>query len=187
MVVQIRESTIEEIQEKLEHMNTALNKISYLESALNIAGFSFEIKRFLYGELAKLYEDRRMFERAGKSMANKAGTEISIRDKIESCINAADFFSRAGKIHDAEDMFIRAARDAEPEQKQKVKLARKNIYMSSAKELESKARKASAVKFYEKLIKMNLEEIEKQEIKKKLLSTYKALGMFREAKLLDGM
>ena len=43
-------------------------------------------------------------------------------------------------------------------------LSRKNIYLLSAKELEDKGKKASAVKFYEKLIKMDLEEIEKNEI-----------------------
>jgi len=57
----------------------------------------------------------------------------------------------------------------------------------SAQELESKGKKASAVKFYEKLIKMKIEEVEKVEIKMKLISTYNALGMFREAKLLEGV
>ncbi len=45
MVVQVREKTIEEIEEKLTEMSTALNKISYLESALKAVDFSFEIKR----------------------------------------------------------------------------------------------------------------------------------------------
>jgi hypothetical protein len=69
----------------------------------------------------------------------------------------------------------------------RVKLARKNIYLLSAKELENKGRKASAVKFYEKLIKMNLEDIEKTVIKEKLMGTYKSLGMFREMRLLEGI
>jgi len=187
MAVQVRESTIEEIEGKLTEMNTVLNKISYLESALKVSGFSYDIKRFIWGELSKLYEERKMFERAARAMANKAGVEIMIKDKTDSYITAAELFAKIGKVDDADDMFVRAARDGTEEQKNRVRLARKNIYLSSAKDLESKGKKASAVKFYEKLIKMRLDDAEKTEIKMKLDSTYKALGMFREAKLLEGV
>ncbi len=184
MSIQVREKTIEEIEKKLGEMGTDLNKIDYLESVLKSASFSFEIKRFLCKELSELYEERKMFERAARAMSNKAGMEITFKDKIDSYVTAAELFSRIGKVDDADEMFVRAMRDANSEQKTKVKLARKNIYLISAKELESKGKRASAIKFYEKLIKMNLEDVEKNEIKEKLLRTYKALGLFREARLL---
>ena len=187
MAVQVREKTIEEIEEKLEEMNTDLNKVSYLESALKATSFSFEIKRFIWGELSRLYEDRKMFERAARAMANKAGVEPMFKDKVNSYVTAAELFAKIGKVDDADDMFLRASRDANEEQKMRVRLARKNIYLVSAKELESKGKKASAVKFYEKLIKMRLEDVEKDEIKERLLEIYKALAMFREAKLLEGV
>ncbi len=187
MVIQVREETIEQIERKLEEMSTTLNKINYLESVLKVTSFSFEIKRFLWSKLSELYEERKMFERAAKAMANKARIEVSFRDKIDSYITSAELFSRTGKVDDADEMFIRAGRDANTEQKAKIKLARKNIYLISAHELERKEKRAHAAKFYEKLIKMNLEEVEKSEIKKKLLSTYKALGLFREARLLEGI
>ncbi|MFH1238081.1 MAG: hypothetical protein ABIH79_02640 [archaeon] len=186
MVIQVRERTVEEIEGRLAEMDTALNKINYLESVLKATSFSFEIKRFLWKELAGLYEERGMFEKSAKAMANKAGMEISFRDKIDSYITAAELFSRVGKVDDADDMFVRAGRDANVEQRMKVKLARKNVYLISAHELERKGKKAHAAKFYERLIKMDLEEVEKSEIKQKLLSTYKALGLFREAKLIEG-
>lgn len=187
MVVQVREKTIEEIEKKLGEMDTDLNKINYLESVLKSASFSFEIKRFLWKELSELYENRKMFEKSAKAMANKAGIEVMFKDKIDSYVTAAELFARIGKVDDADDMFVRATRDANTEQKTKIKLARKNIYVIAAQELESSGRRASAVKFYEKLIKMNLEDIEKAEIKKKLLATYRALGLFREARLLEGV
>ncbi|MEA3248107.1 MAG: hypothetical protein U9Q73_00195 [Nanoarchaeota archaeon] len=187
MVIQVRERTIEEIEGRLAEMDTALNKINYLESVLKVTSFSFEIKRFLWNELSKLYEGRGMFEKSAKAMANKAGIEVSFRDKVDSYITAAELFSRVGKVDDADEMFVRAGRDANAEQKMKVKLARKNVYLVSAHELERKGKKAHAAKFYEKLIQMNLEEVEKAEIKEKLLSTYKALGLFREARLLEGL
>jgi len=184
MGIQIRETSIEEIEVKLGGMNTDLNKINYLESALKETGFSYEIKRFIWGELAKFYEGRKMFERAARAMANKAGVEVMFKDKIDSYIMSAELYSKVGKVDAADDMFVRASRDGNDEQKMAIRLARKNVYLISAQELEKKGKKASAVKFYEKLIKMRLEDVEKDEIKEKLIRTYNALGMFREAKLL---
>ena len=187
MGVQIREKTIDEIENKLASMNTALNKINYLESALKETRFSFEIKRFLWGRISLLYSERKMFERAAKASSNKAAVEISTKNKIDSYIMAAELYSKIGKVNDAEDMFVRASRDGSSEERRKIKLARKNIYLISAKDLESQGKKASAVKFYERLIKMDLEEIEKNEIRDRLIDIYNALGMFREARLLEGL
>jgi len=180
----VRERTVEEIVEKLKEMNTALNKIIYLESAVRVPGFNFEIKRFLWGELCELYKERKMFEKAAKAMANRAGIEISFRDKVESYLSAAELFTKVGKIDDAEEMFIRAGREANNVEMAKIKLARKNIYFVLARDLEMSGKRLGAVKFYEKLIKMNLDEMEKSEIREKLLKMYKALGMFREARML---
>jgi tetratricopeptide (TPR) repeat protein len=186
MVIQIREKDVNELQKKLKDMKTDLNKIAYLESALK-QNFTFEIKRFIWGCLSELYEKKAMYEKAGKAMSNKAGAEVSFRDKIESYLRAGEFFAKAGKIEDSEEMFIRALRNANFEQKSMISLARKNIYFISAEDLEKKAKNASACKFYEKLIQMNLDDIEKKQVKEKLLKTYKALGKFREAKLLEGI
>jgi len=84
-------------------------------------------------------------------------------------------------------MFIRALRDANFEQKQRIKLAMKNIFLVNAEELEKKDKKASSVQFYERLLKMPLDDLEKKEIKRKLILIYTSLGKFREAKLVEGI
>ena len=185
MSIPIREHTLEAIEDRLNSMNTTLNKLNYLESALTTPGFTFELKRFLWDRISNLYAERKMFERAAKAQSSKATVEVASRERIDSYINAAELYSKAGKVNDAEEMFHRAIRDATPESKNVVKLARKNIYFAIAGELERKGRKASAVKFYEKLIKMNLEDIEKKSIIEKLILVYNALGMFKEAKMLE--
>ena len=184
MGIQVREGTIEEIEEKVGEMRTALNKINYLESAVKVPGFSFEIKRFVWGALCELYKERKMFERAARAMSNKAGMEVSFREKVESYLSAAELFAKVGKIDDAEEMFVRAGRDANGDEKVKIRLARKNIYLVLAHGLEADGKRAGAVKFYEKLVKMRLDDVEIAEIKEKLLGMYNALGLFREAKLL---
>lgn len=184
VVVQIREKTVEQMSDKLSTMGTALNKIVYLESALRVSASDFEVKRFLWKELSRLYGERKMFERAARALENLAGLEPMWKDRMDSYVEAARMFCYVGKIEDAENMFIRAARDAGRADKEKVKLARKNVYLSSANELEKKGKRASAAKFYEKLIKMKLDETERLEIVEKLKVSYKALGMFREARML---
>ncbi len=184
MVIQVRERTIEDMETKLLEMNTALNKIVYLESALKVVGGSFEIKRFIWGELARLYEERKMFERAALALGNLASMEPMFKDRMDSYVMAAEMYCRTGKIVEAEDMFTRVVRDAGKGDKEKVILARKNVYFGFAHDLELKGKRASAVKFYEQLVKMRLEDVEKQEVVEKLKVSYKALGMFREARLL---
>ena len=186
MAMRIQEKTIEDIKYKLSGMGANLNKINYLESALK-AGFSFEIKRWVWNNLVELYEGEKMFDKAAGAMREKAEIEISFREKIESLLRAGEFYAKAGKIDDADNMFIRASRDASMEQKQKIKLVMKNIFITSAMELEVKGKKATALKFYERLIKMKLDEVEKFDIKGKLVSTYKALGKFKEAELVEGI
>lgn len=184
-MVNVRERTIEGMEEKLGGMATGLNKISYLESALKggVAS-SFEIKRFIYGELAKLYEDRKMFERAARALSSLAQLEPMWKERMDSYVMAAEMFCRVGKIDDAEQMFVLASRDVADEGKRKVLLARKNVYFRFARELMALGKRASGVKFYEKLNKMKLDEVERDEVLVKLKESYKALGMFREAKLL---
>ena len=155
-----------------------------MESALKAVGGSFEIKRFVWGELAGLYEERKMFERAARALGNLASMEPMFRERMDSYVMAAEMFCRIGKIGDADEMFVRAARDVAGDGKGKVMLARKNVYFGFARELEKKGKRASAVKFYEKLIKMRLEDVERDEILEKLRMSYRALGMFREARLL---
>lgn len=186
MGIQIRERTIEEIEAKIALMTTSLNKIAYLESALK-EGFTFDIKQQLWKILAELYEERRMFDKAGKAMMNKAVIDFTFKDKIESYLSAAELYAKAGRVDDAENMFVRAMRDASEEQKQKIRLARKNIYFVSAQDLEKRFKKASALKFYEILIKMPLDDIEKNSVKEKLIKTYHALGRFNDARLLEGV
>jgi len=187
MMITIREKTIEEMEEKLTKMNTDLNKLSYLEIALREPDFNYEIKRFLWGQTSGLYKAQKMYEKSAKAMSNKASTEITMKDRIESFLSAAELYAKCGKVDESENMFVKAAREASIEQVEKIKLAKKNIYIVFAKELEKNNKKASAVKFYEKLIKMHIDPIEKTLIKEKLRTTYKSLGMFREAKLLDGI
>ncbi len=185
MGISVREKTGEEIEAKLNTMDTGLNKIAYLESALK-TDLTYDVKRLIWEKLVELYEARGMFDKAGRAMKGKVGVEVSLKDKIESYLTAGELYAKSGKLEDAEEMFLRAYRGAKGEEKLKIKLAMKNIFLVNARELEKKGKKIGAVKYYEKLIKMSLNELEKAEIKEKLVEGYRALGRFKDATLLEG-
>ncbi len=186
MVIRVTEKTIEDIEKRLSTLDTSFNKIIYLESALK-SNFGIEAKRFIWQKISELYEERKMFEKAAKAMMGKAGFDITYSDKIDSYLRAGELYAKAGKVEDAEQMFVRALRDANDSQKNKIKLTMKNIFLVNAQELEKNRKSASSCKFYERLIKMNLDQKEKEQIKQKLITIYKSLGKFKEIELLEGI
>ena len=184
--MQVRERTLEEIESKLKEMRTDLNKITYLESALR-QSFTYDIKRKIEEFLVKLYEDRKMFDKAAKAISAKAAIDITFREKIESYLRAGELYAKAGRLDDSEQMFVSALRNANSEQQAKIKLTMKNIFFVMAQELERQGKRATALQFYEKLIRIPLADFEKKLVKDKLIDKYKQLGKFKEAKLLEGM
>jgi len=186
MRIRITEKTKEDIENKLKTIITNLSKLAYLESAVK-EDFDLETKRFIWLKIAQLHEEGKMYEKAAKAVSARASIGFTFREKCDAYIHAAELFAKAGKLEETEEMFVRAARDATLEQKQTLKMAFKNIFLANAKALEREGKNISALKFYEKLIKMNLEDIEKQAIKQKLISNYKALGRYHDAKLIEGL
>jgi len=183
----IKERNVTEIDAKLNSIGSYLIKIEYLETALK-NNFTSDIKKFILEKLTALYEENKMFGKAGKLFCDRAMMETGIKGKVDNFLKAAECYSKAGNIENAEQMFIRALRDANSEQQKGIRLATKNIYMASAKELEKRGLRNLSMKMYEKLITLpSLNDIEKNEIKEKLRSTYKALGKFSELKLLEGI
>ncbi len=183
----VKDHTIEKIKSKLIEMNTDLNKISYLENVIKEKNFTLEVKRFILGYLSKLYENRKMYRKAAKAIINKATIEISMKDKIESFLSAAELYAKLGDVDEAEHMFNMASRNVDDIQKARIDLAKKNIYSVFAEELDRQGKKSSAIKFYEKLIRMSLDPLERSDIKGKLKSRYQSLGLFREINYLEGL
>jgi len=182
--MQVKERNLEEIKVKLEEINTDLSKINYLESAL-IKNFDSETKRFLWVLVSELYEARRMYEKAGRAMSAKANADVIFREKIDSYLKAGELFAKAGNVLESEVMFVRAIRVGNETQKPKIKLAMKNIFLINAEVFE-RVRRNIAVGFYERLMEMNLEDVERQKVKQRLIDIYKSLGRFKDAELVGG-
>lgn len=184
-MVQVKERLFQEIKVKFESLSTDLTKMEYLESVLKTSDVNMDVKKFALGTLAILYDKKLMFDKAARAMAAKAGYDITFREKIDTYLKAGEYYAKAGNLLAADDAFARASREGNSEQQAKVALARKNIYFTVANDLEKRMRMANAVKFYEHLLEIKLDELEKAMIKKKLIEYYKRVGRFSDAKLVE--
>ena len=82
-------------------------------------------------------------------------------------------------------MFSRASREGNSEQQGKINLAKKNIYFTIASDLEKKGRMSNGTKFYEHLLTLKIDDLEKSMIKKKLVEYYKRMGRFNEMRMIE--
>lgn len=184
-MVNVKERLFQDVKAKVETLSTDLTKMEYLESVLKTSDVNMDVKKFALGILAELYDKKLMFDKAARAMAGKAGYDITFREKVESYIKAGEYHAKAGNILAADDAFARASREGNTEQQSKVALARKNIYFAVANDLEKRMRMANAVKFYEHLLTLKIDDLEKAMVKKKLVEYYKRVGRFQDAKLAE--
>lgn len=183
-MVQVLETTLEQVKEKIAGMRTNFNKADYLESAFK-KDLSIDIQRFALETLASIYDQDRMYAKAARAMSNKARFDPTFKERIVSYLRAAEFFCMGGTIDDAEEMFNRAVREANEVEKKNILQKRKEMYFTYAEKLEKQGKRSSTLKFYEKLIKIKLDDTEKEKVKEKLVKSYRLLGLFKEADVVS--
>lgn len=183
--MQVKEHLFQDVKSKYETLSTDLTKMEYLESVLKMSDVNMDVKKFSLGMLAELYEKRMMFDKAAKAMFGKAGYDLTFREKIDTYLKAAEYYAKAGNVLGAEDMFARASREANTEQQARINLAKKNIYFTIANDLEKRGRMSNATKFYEHLLTLKIDDLEKSMIKNKLVDYYKRMGRFGEMRTVE--
>lgn len=183
-MINIREKNLEEIKEKLSSIKTNLNKAEYLESVIR-KNISLDINKFALKTLCEIYEQEKLYEKAGKSYSLRSKFDNTFKEKIENLLKAAENFCKAIKIEDAEQMFLAAYREANETERREILKKRKESYFKYGEYFEKVGKKSSAVKFYEKLINIKIEENEKTIVKEKLIKIYTQLGRLKEAKEIE--
>lgn len=184
-MIRIGEHNFQEVKARFDSLSTDLMKMEYLESVLKVNEFGMDIRKFVFFNLGDLYAKRLMYEKAAKAYFGKAGFDSTYREKIDSLMKAGENYARSGNLMGAEDMFARAMREANAEQKKAIEVGKIQIFVKIAEELEKKARMSNAVKFYEELLKMKVSDSDKAKIKAKLIDYYKRMGKFVDAKLVE--
>ena len=184
-MIRIGEHNFQEVKARFDSLSTDLIKMEYLESVLKMNEFGMDVRKFVFFNLGDLYAKRLMYEKAAKAFYSKSGFDSTYREKIDSLMKAGEQFARAGNLISAEDMFARATREANGDQKKSIEVGKIQIFVKIAEEFEKKARMTNAVKFYEELLKMKVSDSDKAKIKAKLIDYYKRMGKFVDAKMVE--
>jgi len=139
-----------------------------------------DTKKFLYGKLIEVYEKRNMFTEAAKLYEGLAELSVTFDEKIKQFVNAAEDYIRGGLFDRADYAMKKALSEAMPNERPKIFLKVKEFYRKQAEIYEKDKRRNNAVKIYERILNMNISDMEKDEIRKKLLVLYENLGMVRD-------
>ncbi len=139
-----------------------------------------EVRKFVYQKLGEIYEAKGMYVDAAKMCHNVAIACIAFSEKRNYHLKEAELYITAGKYNDADEAMKKAMREANAPERAEIFVTIKEFYKRQAEELELKRRKNQATKIYEKLLRMVTSNVEKKEIKIKLLELYDNLGMVRE-------
>ena len=160
-------------------------QIDYLNRFLKLMP-PHEMRKFAYIKLAGIYMRRQMFKDASQAYQNIAINSLTFTDKIKYFVLSTKALLEGGFFEDAERTLKRALADANFSQKASVLEDMKRFYKEIAEDLVLKGKKNKATIYYEKLLRQDLLDSEKAEIKEKLRRIYSSLGKISEIKLLEG-
>ena len=176
--MKLGEFTRKDIEEKISTMGDYV-KIGYLNNCLK-GNLDFDARRFVLTNLSALYEERKMFADAGKMINFAAEINTTFNGKIHDYLKSVELFIKSGSYDDAELAVKKALSSANLSQKNEIKRRCKETYKSQVQEYLSKDKRKNAVEVYEILLKLDLDESEKRDIREKLLPLYERLGRVRE-------
>ena len=170
--------TILKIKKELENKGDFV-QIDYLTKLLHERIPSY-IRRFVHQRLEEIYEKKTMYIDAAKMCNNLAIESVAFSEKRRYHLKEAGLYIVAEKFDETDEAMKKAMREANASEKVEIFITIKEFYKRHAELLEIKRRKNSALKIYEKLLKMNLSNVERKEIQKKLLELYENLGKIKE-------
>jgi len=167
-----------EIEEELEGKGDFV-KIDLLERYLDQSP-PLDLKKFALRILIQVYDNIKMFNEAGKTEEILATNSIAFSEKNNHFVKAAGFYIKASQFNSADYAMKRAMVEANQTEKQDIYFAVKDFYKRQAEVYERELKRKNALRIYEKLLEMNISDLEKKEIKERLLGLYEKLGMLKE-------
>ncbi len=146
---------------------------------------TMDMKKFVYLRLAEIYEKIGMLMEAAKMYDNAGIIAIAFSEKIKHLVKESELYIKAGSFDRAEEAMKKAMNQANTVEKQDIYFAVKDFYKRQAEVYEKELKRNHAVRIYEKLLEMKISEMERKEIKERLLNLYEKLGKRREYLALE--
>jgi len=139
-----------------------------------------ETKQFIYLKLAMIYERRGMLADSARMHEGLAIISIAFSEKIKHYVKATELYIKAGGFDNADYALKKALSEANATQRTEIYFAVKEFYKRQAEAYERELRRNNAVRIYEKLLEMKISEVERKEIKEKLMNLYEKVGRLKE-------
>ena len=112
---------------------------------------------------------------------------FTFSDKVDYLVLEAKELAKGAHFDEADRAIRRAFTDTNATQKIKVLAELKEFYKQQGNYLARTNKTSKAALFYEKLLRMDLNSSEKEEIKTTLIKIYEKLGKMNEIRLLKGV
>lgn len=178
-----KEMSKHEIERELEGKGDFV-QIDYLTRLLS-QDPPLYVKKFVCLKLKEIYEGKNMFVDAAKMYDNLAELSVAFSDKVKYFIEETEMFIRAGQFDEADASMKKAMTEANVTERMEIYWGVKNFYKKQAGIYENELKRNHAAKIYEKLLEMKISDLERKEIKTKLLDLYEKLGKFKEYSVLE--
>ncbi len=154
-------------------------KIDYLTRFLK-KPISMDLKRFIFLNLAEIYDRIGMVNESAKNYGNAGLISITFSDKMNYFVKEAEMYIKSGDLELSEKAMKKAMNEANSVEKREIYLTVKNFLKNQAESYEKELKRGNAVKIYEKLLQMKVEEDEKKKFMEKLFDLYDKLNMRKE-------
>lgn len=172
-----------EIEQELEGRGSFI-QIDYLNQFLK-EPLAMDMKKFVYLKLAGLYEKINMLVEAARMNENAGIISIAFTEKIKHYVKETELYIRAGSFDRADEALRKAMGQANSIEKENVYATIKDFYKRQAEIYEKEMKRNHAVRIYEKLLEIKISDIERKEIKERLLVLYEKLGKRKEYHFLE--
>ena len=135
-----------------------------------------ETKKFIYKKLIEIYDRKRMFLESAKAYDSLSIISLSFSEKIKNHVKEAESYIKAGKFDSVDYALKKGMGEANASERVEALFAVKQAYKNQAEVYIKEMRRAHAIAIYEKLLEMNISDIERKEIKEKLMDLYEKTG-----------
>lgn len=142
---------------------------------------SLEIRKFLLGKQAEIYENKGMLSESARIHDALAHLSITFADKTSQHMKETELYIKASLLEQADLAMKKAMSELDDKQKEGIKRSVVEFYLNQGNALEKSQRRAQAIKLYEKMITMSyLSSGDKESVNKRLLTLYEQTGKVRE-------
>ena len=154
-------------------------KMSYLQRAVK-SQLDFDTRKFVLIELAKIYEQKKMFLDGAKCVRAAAELTTTYREKIGYFMKAVGFSVMGNVFSEAERLFSQALALGNEVEKFEMKRMYKKFYFDHADFYLKSDRRNNAKEIYQKILALELTAEERTVAQSRLLDLYYRLGNVRE-------